>query len=137
MRLVNLAQVNLFVEDFPAMLHFYRDQLGCTVTDLEPGPPAEPLVNWAHMVVGNMILELFDATAYCRDIERLRADTREAIELCFIVDDVDVERARLEQAGISCEAVIAEEWGRFSYFHDPEGNRLQIFEVSGTHEPRP
>jgi catechol 2,3-dioxygenase-like lactoylglutathione lyase family enzyme len=132
MRLVNLAQVNLFVEDFPTMLHFYRDQLGCTVSDLVPGPPAEPLVNWAHMIVGNMILELFDATAYCKDIERLHADTREAIELSFIVDDVHAERARLEKAGITCEPVIAEEWGQFAYFRDPEGNRLQIFQVFAT-----
>ncbi len=126
---MNLAQVNVFAQDFPRTLTFYRDQLGCTVIEMDPGPPAVPLVNWASFVVGNMILELFDASAYGRDIDRLRAEKREGLDLCFIVDDVDVERARLEQAGISCEPVIAEDWGRFSHFRDPEGNRLQIFEV--------
>ncbi|MEX0666401.1 MAG: VOC family protein [Acidimicrobiia bacterium] len=122
--------MNLFVEDFPAMLAFYRDQLGCEIIDIEPGPPAVPLVNWASMVAGNMILELFDAVAYCRDVDELRADARSAIELCFLVDDVDAERARLEQAGISCHPVLEEEWGRFSYFRDPAGNRLQIYQMS-------
>ena len=36
---MNLFQVNLFVDDFPAMLRFYRDALGFETHHLEPGPP--------------------------------------------------------------------------------------------------
>jgi catechol 2,3-dioxygenase-like lactoylglutathione lyase family enzyme len=128
---VHLAQLNLFVEDFPVMLAFYRDQLGCQVIDITPGPPAVPLVNWVSFVAGNMILELFDASAYGRDVAQFGASGQGAIELCFIVDDVDSEREKLAQAGIACDPVVEEGWGRFAYFRDPEGTRLQIYQVPG------
>jgi catechol 2,3-dioxygenase-like lactoylglutathione lyase family enzyme len=125
---MNLFQVNLFVEDFPAMLRFYRDKLGFEANDIEPGSPAIPLVNWASLRTGSAVLELFDAATYGQR-ERLHNTAREAVELCFIVDDVARERARLEGAGIACDPVIEEGWGRYSAFSDPEGNRLQLFQV--------
>ena len=61
---MNLFQVNLLVEDFPAMLGFYRDQLGFELNDMAPGPPAVPLVNWASLRTGSVTLELFDVATY-------------------------------------------------------------------------
>jgi catechol 2,3-dioxygenase-like lactoylglutathione lyase family enzyme len=130
---MNLFQVNLLVEDFPEMLHFYRDKLGFETNDIDPGPPAVPLVNWASLRTGSAILELFDVAAY-GNREQLRGAGREAIELCFIVDDVDRERVRLERAGVACDPVVEEDWGRYAAFRDPEGNRLQVFEVFDTRE---
>jgi catechol 2,3-dioxygenase-like lactoylglutathione lyase family enzyme len=129
---MNLFQVNLFVQDFPRMLRFYRDQLGFEVHDIDPGPPAVPLVNWASLLTGSVILELFDTATYGATRPGTEAG-REAMELCFIVDDVVERRARLEAAGVACDAVAEEGWGRFAGFRDPEGNRLQIFEVFDTH----
>ena len=45
---------------------------------------------------------------------------------------MDRERARLEQAGVTCDPVLDEDCGRYSAFRDPEGNRLQLFEVFDT-----
>lgn len=132
---VNLGQVNLFVADFPAMLRFYRDQLGLQLMDIEPGPPAVPLVNWASLVAGNMIVELFDAVTYGREVQQIRESWRDAMQLCFIVDDVEVERKRLVAQGVACTEVIAEEWGRYSWFADPEGNHLQIYQVNDRSAP--
>ena len=125
---MNLFQVNLFVDDFPSMLGFYRDALGFATNDIEPGPPCVPMVNWASMRSGSVIIELFDAATFW-DPALLRTANRNAAQLCFIVDDVERERERLVAAGVQCEPVVAEAWGRYATFRDPEGNWLQIFEV--------
>jgi catechol 2,3-dioxygenase-like lactoylglutathione lyase family enzyme len=126
---VKLTQINLFVEDFPACLAFYRDVLALDPIDVDPGPPAKPLVSWASFLAGNIILELFDAKEYCRDVD---GGSRDQIELALYVDDVDQERSRLEALGVECEPVHEEKWGRYSLFRDPAGNRLQLHQVFDT-----
>ena len=59
----------------------------------------------------------------------LRPANRDAVQLCFIVDDVERERKRLIAVDVACDPVVAEGWGRYAAFRDPEGNWLQIFEV--------
>jgi predicted enzyme related to lactoylglutathione lyase len=125
---MNLFEVNLFVNDFSSMLRFYRDALGFETNDIEPGPPCVPLVNWASLLSGSVIIELFDAATFW-DNELLRAANRDAVQLCFIVDDVEHERERLIAVGVACHPVVTEGWGRYTSFRDPEGNWLQIFEV--------
>ena len=125
---MNLFQVNLFVNDFSAMLYFYRDELGFEVNDIEPGPPSVPMVNWASLRTGSVIIELFDAATFW-DSNLVHDTNRNAVQLCFIVDNVESERARLTAAGVRCDPVVSEEWGRYASFRDPEGNWLQIFEV--------
>jgi len=127
-RPMNLFQVNLFVETFPVMLRFYRDALGFEVNDIEPGPPSVPMVNWASLRTGSVVIELFDAAVFC-DTTLLQDTNRHAMQLCFIVDNVEMQRARLEGAGVHCDPVVGEAWGRYASFRDPEGNWLQIFEV--------
>jgi catechol 2,3-dioxygenase-like lactoylglutathione lyase family enzyme len=126
---VRLAQVNVFVADFPRMLGFYRDVLGLEVVPIEPGPPCIPLVNWVSLAAGRMTLELFDADVFW-DRELLRAPNRDALQLCFLVDDVERERDRLTGHRVTCDPVVEEGWGRYSSFTDPEGNRLQLFELT-------
>jgi catechol 2,3-dioxygenase-like lactoylglutathione lyase family enzyme len=64
MATMNLFQVNLFVDDFAAMLAFYRDALGFDVTDVDSGPPCIPMVNWASLRTGTLTIELFDAATF-------------------------------------------------------------------------
>jgi catechol 2,3-dioxygenase-like lactoylglutathione lyase family enzyme len=125
---LRLFQVNLFVRDFPTMLAFYRDALGFPTNDIEPGPPCEPMVNWASLRAGSISIELFDAGIFW-DPELVRATTRDGVQLCFIVDDVQRERDRLLGAGVRCDPLVTEQWGRYASFRDPEANWLQIFEV--------
>jgi catechol 2,3-dioxygenase-like lactoylglutathione lyase family enzyme len=60
----------------------------------------------------------------------VRGANRDGVQLCFIVDDVQRERARLEHAGVRCDPVVSEAWGSYASFRDPEGNWLQIYAVS-------
>ena len=75
-----------------------------------------------------MTIELFDAATFW-DAKLLRSANRDAVQLCFIVDDVERERERLVAAGVGCDPVVTEEWGEYASFRDPEGNWLQIYEV--------
>jgi catechol 2,3-dioxygenase-like lactoylglutathione lyase family enzyme len=125
---MDLSQVNLFVTDFPAMLQFYRDALGFETTDIAPGPPCVPMVNWASLRTGDVTLELFDAATFW-DTKLLRGANRDAVQLCFIVDEVERERARLDANGVRCDPMVSEQWGSYCSFRDPEGNWLQIYEV--------
>jgi catechol 2,3-dioxygenase-like lactoylglutathione lyase family enzyme len=125
---MNLFQVNLFVDDFPAMLSFYRDALGFEVTEIDPGAPCIPMVNWASLRTGMLTIELFDAATFW-DRQLLRDANRDALQLCFIVDDVARERERLEASGVACDPIVGEAWGSYASFRDPEGNWLQIYEV--------
>lgn len=66
-----------------------------------------------------------------------RPERRDATQSsCFIVDDVNESRERLERAGVACGPVTQEQWGRFASFQDPDGNALQIFEVFDTRDGR-
>lgn len=114
------------------MLRCYRDTLGFEVNDIELGPPCVPLVNWASLRTGSVVIELFDVATFW-DPALLRDSNRHATQLCFIVDDVERERERLEAAGVRCDPVATEEWGRYASLRDPEGNWLQIFEVFARH----
>jgi catechol 2,3-dioxygenase-like lactoylglutathione lyase family enzyme len=125
---MNLFQVNLFVQDFDAMLQFYRDTLGFETNDIEPGPPSQPMVNWASLLTGSVTIELFDAATFW-DRALVRDSNRGAVQLCFIVDSVERERERLEAAGVRCDPIITEDWGSYATFRDPEGNWLQIYQV--------
>jgi catechol 2,3-dioxygenase-like lactoylglutathione lyase family enzyme len=125
---MNLSQVNLFVIDFEAMLEFYRDKLGFSTNDIEPGPPCVPMVNWASLSSGFLTIELFDAATFW-DQSLLEVANRQAIQLCFAVEDALIERGRLSAKGIELDPVVTEEWGQYASFRDPEGNWLQIFEV--------
>jgi catechol 2,3-dioxygenase-like lactoylglutathione lyase family enzyme len=131
---MNLFQVNLFVSDFEEALRFYRDRLGLEVLDVDPGPPSVPLVNWASLSAGSVILELFDAGSFGRGSHG--ASRRDTVELAFIVDDVDETRRRPERAGVACGPVTREQWGRYASFQDPDGNVLQIFEVFDSRDDR-
>jgi catechol 2,3-dioxygenase-like lactoylglutathione lyase family enzyme len=125
---MRLFQVNLFVDDFAAMLAFYRDVVGLAPNDIDPGPPCVPMLNWASLDSGAGTIELFDAATFW-DTGLLRGANRDAVQLCFIVDDVERERARLVAHGVECDPVVTEPWGSYASFRDPEGNWLQIYEV--------
>ena len=86
------------------------------------------MVNWVSLRSGAVTIELFDAATFW-DAKLLRGANRDALQLSFIVDDVERERERLVVAGVCCDPVVVEEWGEYASFRDPEGNWLQIYEV--------
>jgi predicted enzyme related to lactoylglutathione lyase len=125
---VNLFQVNLFVSDFRTMLAFYTHALGFAINEVDPGPPCVRGVNWASVLSGSVIIELFDVAAFGDPAPQ--SINREAAQLCFIVDNVAEQWNRLTDNGVDLDPIETHDWGRCAAFRDPEGNRLQIFEVT-------
>jgi uncharacterized glyoxalase superfamily protein PhnB len=39
-----------------------------------------------------------------------------------VIDDADAVRAQLVASGVDASAVDDQDWGRFVYFDDPDGN---------------
>jgi catechol 2,3-dioxygenase-like lactoylglutathione lyase family enzyme len=115
---VKLAQVILFVDDVGRMQTFYA-QLGLQVVD---GDVASGFLRLADPS-GGAVLALHAARA-AGPASPPRVDTW--AKMCFHIDDVDVERARLIERGITVRDI--HRFGSIAFFDaiDPEGNIIQF-----------
>lgn len=50
-----------------------------------------------------------------------------AIMVNYRVDDFDGFLGQIQKKGVKIEETLNEEYGRFAYILDPEGNRIEIF----------
>ena len=113
-----IDHVVLRVRDLPAMVHFYEQALGFNVERrLER-------LSLVQMRAGASLLDLIAAT---------RPDGDGNMDhLCFRIDpfDRDAVVKRLEPLGISVGETVerygAEGNGPSIYFHDPEGNQIEL-----------
>jgi catechol 2,3-dioxygenase-like lactoylglutathione lyase family enzyme len=62
------------------------------------------------------------------------ADAQEMHELYLMTDDIEGEVARLKAAGVACEAVSDQRWGRLTHIRLPGGGKLGLYEPR---HPRP
>ncbi|MEV4901059.1 VOC family protein [Citricoccus sp. NPDC055426] len=44
----------------------------------------------------------------------------------MVIDDADAARAELSSRGVECSEVDEQDWGRFVYFADPDGNTWSL-----------
>lgn len=63
-----------------------------------------------------------------------RPEARGLRHLAFAVDDIDAAKARLEARGVAVEPIRLDEFTgcRFSFFPDPDGLPLELYEMPGT-----
>jgi uncharacterized glyoxalase superfamily protein PhnB len=47
----------------------------------------------------------------------------------MVIDDADATRERLLGAGVDVSEVDEQEWGRFVYFEDPDGNSWALQQI--------
>jgi catechol-2,3-dioxygenase len=116
-----LGEVALRVNDFPAMKQFYVDVLGLEVLG-ESGNAA--LLKVADGYDGHIqVIGLFD-----RGVP-VGPDRTTVDHIAFTIDrgDYESERCRLEALGLSVE-VKQHAWVKWRslYFHDPEGNQIEL-----------
>ena len=151
-----LDHVNIVVNDLPAMTAFYRDAIGLAVTKevTISGEWVERTVALtgvvAHVVYleaqaaiesGGTRLELirYEAPDGARPDGLGVSNTAGLRHLAFRVSDIDAAAARLRDAGVSFfsdvqtvpDAQVTYAGGvrkRLVYFHDPEGNLLELCE---------
>lgn len=125
---MNLDAVGLFASDVVAMVKFYEENLGMTVT-WDGGEAHVDMQNeqgFRLMLSNRKFVEKLLGEDICE------AKLNATMELAFLVDtptEVDEKFTSFKDAGVN---IISEPetmpWGqRNFYFTDPEGNLLEIF----------
>jgi catechol-2,3-dioxygenase len=124
-RVTGLGHVGIYVRDLETMVAFYRDVMGMRVTKQ----------NWR---VGAVFLSA-DPDAVDHEIALMRgrpdpADPHLINQISMRVaslDDLRVFRRRLVAGGYRIEGVVNHASAIGCYFFDPEGNRTEVFWVTG------
>ncbi|HEY7218736.1 MAG TPA: VOC family protein [Candidatus Binatia bacterium] len=122
---IGLGHVGIYVRDLERMVAFYRDLLGMRVTKQ----------NWRAGIV------FFSADAERADHEialfRGRPNGTEPRQINQIslrvatLDDLRVLYRRIVAAGLRIDAVVNHVSALGCYYFDPEGNRSEVFWVTG------
>ncbi|MXZ53660.1 MAG: VOC family protein [Acidimicrobiaceae bacterium] len=146
LKLRRLDNMDIVVNDFGAMVDFYRDVLGLP---LHPHG-YEPDKGWAMFMCGDVDLVLLSVPDADRAERRRTANYEEdpagVHSFAAQVDDIDEAIAALDEHGIEwagatnvygagefLEEIPGDDfdgiWYRFRSFYDPEGNVMHICEV--------
>lgn len=108
-RITGIGGVFIKAEDAPALRDWYRDHLGI---DVDP--------TWGGAPVGDVIWSIFPATSAYFD---------KPCMINYRVSDLDAMLAQLRAAGVAVdEKVDDNEFGRFGWATDPEGNRIELWQ---------
>jgi predicted enzyme related to lactoylglutathione lyase len=115
------AWAGIFVEDMESSIVFYRDVLGLRLLNRGDG--------WVHFDAGNgAMVELFDGG---NAQPAPKGPDRQSIVLGLRVDDLQAAYTELSQKGVVFLGEIGQfHETRWAHFTDPEGNRLEIKEIS-------
>ena len=114
---MQLAQAILFVDDVEGMRDFYVDRFELRVIHQEPG--------FIRLESGGAVLALH-AIRRPDGAPPPAPRTGGAIKLCFRVDDIEQERARLVAAGVLMREIHRYSDVAFCDGVDPEGNVFQL-----------
>ena len=111
---MKLAEVVIYVHDFPRALAYYRDTLGLRVL-------------FSHDDKEHGIARI-DAAGASILLHQMPASEPLPPPLpSFVADDLDAEVAALNANGAGVSAIADQGWGRISHFQDPDGNRWCIY----------
>lgn len=124
--MLTIHHVAIICSDYERSRAFYRDILGFRVIR-EVYRAAR--ASWkCDMDVGGVQIELFSFPA--PPPRPSRPEAQGLRHLAFNVDDIDMEVARLEAAGVVCEPIRVDEYTaqRFTFFTDPDGLPLELYE---------
>jgi len=124
-RVIGLGHIGLYVRDLERMVGFYRDVMGMQVTKQ----------NWR---LGIVFLSA-DPEAVDHEIALMRgrpsADDPHLIQQISMraasLDDLRAFQRRLRAEGYRIETVVNHASAIGCYFFDPEGNRTEVFWVTG------
>jgi catechol 2,3-dioxygenase-like lactoylglutathione lyase family enzyme len=124
-RILGLGHVGIYVRDLERMVAFYRDVMGMTITKQ----------SWDM----GMVFFSGDPDAVDHEIALMRgrpsADDPHLINQISLrvgsLDEVRTFKRRVEEAGCQIDYVANHGSAIGCYFFDPEGNRTEVFWVTG------
>ena len=111
---MKLAEVVVYVHDFPTALAYYRDTLGLTVLFSS----ADKDHGIARVSAGGASILIHQMPAN----EPLPPPLPS-----FVADDLDAEVAALNTKGAGVSAIQDQGWGRIAHFTDSDGNRMCVY----------
>jgi catechol-2,3-dioxygenase len=123
-RVVGLGHIGLYVRDLDRMTTFYRDFMGMQVTKLSPGRAAflsadpEAVDHEIALMTGRPA----DGDPQLIQQISLRVNT---------LDDLRDFKRRILQEGYKIDAIVTHLSAIGCYFFDPEGNRTEVFWLTG------
>ena len=123
-RVVGLGHVGIFVRDLERMVAFYRDVMGMQLTKQD--------WRWGIVFFSADPAESDHQIALVRGEP---ADTRRVIHQISLrvatLDDLRAMHRRLVAEGLQIDEVVNHGSALGCYFFDPEGNRTEVFWVTG------
>jgi predicted enzyme related to lactoylglutathione lyase len=121
---MELVQIRLLVEDFPAVFRFYRDVLGFKPqVDDERGPYGK-----LSPPSGNAAIALQSRAHLKETLPTLVNGVADRAVVVLKVDDLDATVTTLRARGAQFLAEPSTQWGRLKVAHlrDPEQNLLEL-----------
>ena len=132
MELKAIHHAAIIVSDYRLAREFYVEKLDLPVLGEHFRPERN---DWKlDLALGDGQLEIFSAPAAPRRPDRPEA--RGLRHLAFRVEDVEVTVRQLEERGIPCETVRVDPYTgcRFTFFKDPDGLPLELYEQKNSSE---
>src|SRR5438093_8374757 len=124
-RITGLGHVGIYVRDLERMVAFYRDTLGLTITKQ----------NWRAGVVFSSARPAAVGHEIALRRGRPSADDPHLIQQISLavagLDDLRAFHKKLVAEGYRIERVVNHASALGCYFFDPEGNRTEVFWVTG------
>lgn len=122
-----IGHLALKVRDLDKSLDFWRDRVGFQEMDRLRREDGTTWLVYLRITDGQY-LELFPGAATDQSPGE---EANGVLHICLDIEDLDVEIARLEQAGVKIVAPIKGgiDNNRGAWIHDPDGNRIELMEM--------
>jgi catechol 2,3-dioxygenase-like lactoylglutathione lyase family enzyme len=127
-KVIGLGHFGIFVKDMPRMVDFYTNVLGMTLTDRGQDD--------------RIVFLSAQPDREHHEIALAKSDDQktDAGQISFHVDtlsDLKELHRRVESYGCTFDRVVNHGIAFGCYFHDPEGNRLELYWSTGIDYPQP
>lgn len=122
-----IGHLALKVRDLDKSLDFWRDRVGFQEMDRLRRDDGTTWLVYLRITDGQY-LELFPGAATA---QAPGEEANGVLHICLDIEDLDVEIARLEQAGVKIVSPIKGgiDNNRGAWIHDPDGNRIELMEM--------
>jgi lactoylglutathione lyase len=125
--ILGIGHLALKVRDLDKSLEFWRDRVGFREMDRLRRDDGTTWLVYLR-ITDTQFLELFPGAA---TDQAPGEEANGVLHICLDIEDLDVEIARLEKAGVRIVSPIKGgiDNNRGAWIHDPDGNRIELMEM--------
>ena len=126
--ITGLGHLAIKVKDLDVSLDFWRDRVG--LKEMHRLKREDGTTWLVYLRITDLqFLEIFPGAA---TDHAPGEDANGVLHICLTIDDLDVEVARLKQAGVRMVSPVKGglDGNRGAWIHDPDGNRIELMEMA-------